>query len=119
MQECRPNNMALYILMAQTLVLVAVLALLGQALVGVFNWGKRRDNLLYRLFELVAKPVVKLVRLLSPKIVLDRHIPAAAFVLLLIVYFWLGFEHRDSCKAQLNQAGCEKWAEAWTPQPTQ
>ena len=119
MQECRPNDMALYILMAQTLVLVAALALLGQAMVGVFNWAKRRDNLLYRLFELIARPVVKLVRLISPKVVLDRHIPIAAFALLMIIYFWLGFEHRDSCMAQVNQPGCEKWAEAWSQQAPQ
>lgn len=119
MQECWHNDMALYILMAQTLVLVAVLALLGQAMVGAFNWAKRRDNVLYRLFELIARPVVKLVRLISPKVVLDRHVPIAAFALLLVIYFWLGFEHRESCKAQLNQASCEKWAEAWSQQPPQ
>ena len=119
MQECRPSDMALYILMAQTLILVAVLALLGQSLVGAFNWAKRRDNLLYRLFELIARPVVKLVRLISPKLILDRHVPIAAFTLLLVIYFWLGFEHRESCKAQLNQAGCEKWAEAWSKPPPQ
>jgi hypothetical protein len=118
-QECSHNRMALYLLMAQTLVLVAVLALLGQAMVGAFNWAKRRDNLLYRLFELIALPFVKLVRLISPKVVLDRHIPMAAFALLLVVYFWLGFEHRESCRAQLNQASCEKWAEAWSQQPPQ
>ena len=119
MQECWHNDMALYILMAQTLVLVAVLALLGQAMVGAFNWAKRRDNVLYRLFELIARPVVKLVRLISPKVILDRHVPIAAFAFLLVIYFWLGFEHRESCKAQLNQASCEKWAEAWSQQPPQ
>jgi len=118
-QECNQNRMALYLLMAQTLVLVAVLALVGQAMVGAFNWTRRRDNLLYRLFELIALPFVKLVRLISPKVVLDRHVPIAAFALLLVVYFWLGFEHRESCRAQLNQAGCEKWAEAWSQQPHQ
>ena len=119
MQECWHNDMALYILMAQTLVLVAALALLGQAMVGAFNWAKRRDNVLYRLFELIARPVVKLVRLVSPKVVLDRHVPIAAFALLLIVYFWLGFEHRDSCMGQVNQPSCEKWADAWSQQPPQ
>jgi hypothetical protein len=111
--------MALYILMAQTVVLVAGLALLGQAMVGAFNCAKRSDNLLYRLFELIARPVVKVVRVLSPKVVLDRHVPFAAFMLLVILYFWLGFEHRDSCRAQLNQPACEKWAEAWSQQPPQ
>ena len=113
------SDMALYILLAQTLILVPTLALLGQAMVGAFNWAKRRDNLLYRLFELIARPVVKLVRLISPKVILDRHVPVGAFMLLLILYFWLGFEHRESCRAQLNQPGCEKWAEAWSQQPPQ
>lgn len=105
--------MAFFLLIAQTLVLVAGLALLGQGLVGAFSWSRRRQNLLYRLFELIALPVVRVVRLVTPKVVLDRHVPIAAFVIMLIAYFWLGFEHRDACKAQLAQRGCEKWAEAW------
>lgn len=105
--------MAFFLLVAQTLVAVAGLALLGQLMVGAFSWARRHQNLLYRLFELIARPVVRLVRLVTPKVVLDRHIPIAAFVILLFGYFWLGFEHRDACKAQLNQRGCEKWATAW------
>lgn len=106
-------TLALFYLMTQTLVLVASLALLGQLLVGAFSWTRRHQNLLYRLFELIARPVVKLVRLVTPKVVLDRHVPIAAFVIMLFAYFWLGFEHRDACKAQLSQRGCEKWAAVW------
>ena len=62
--------MALFLLMVPDLVLVAGLALLGQLLVGAFNWQRRRENLLYRLFELIARPSGKLVRLISPKVVL-------------------------------------------------
>lgn len=105
--------MAFLWLVAQTLVLVAGLALLAQLLVGAFNWSQRRSNPLYRLFELIASPVVKFLRLLTPKVVLDRHIPVGAFLFLLVAYFWLGFEHREACKAQVEQAACEKWAEAW------
>ena len=111
--------MALFLLMAQTLVLVAGLALLGQLLVGAFNWTRRRENLLYRLFELIARPVVKTVRLITPKVVLDRHVPIAAFAILFFAYFWLGLEHRDACKAQINQSGCEKWAATWNQQVPQ
>lgn len=106
--------MAFYWLVAQTLVLVAGLALLGQLLVGVFNWRRRRENLLYGLFELIARPVVKVIRWITPKVVVDRHIPIAAFMLLFFAYFWLGFEHREACRAQILQPGCDKWASAWT-----
>jgi len=106
--------MAFALLLVQTLVLVAGLALLGQGLVGVFNWPRRRQNLVYRLFEVIASPVVKLVRLITPKIVLDQHIPIAAFMVLFFAYFWLGFEHRSVWRADMTQAGCEKWAAAWS-----
>jgi hypothetical protein len=62
----------------------------------------------------VASPVTKLVRLVTPRVVLDRHIPLAAFMVLFFAYFWLGFEHRSACRADVAQAGCEKWAAVWS-----
>jgi hypothetical protein len=110
--------MAYALLVAQTLVSVAAMALIGQLLVGAFNWPRRHENLVYRLFEIIARPVVKAVRWVTPKVVLDKHIPVGAFMLLLFAYFILGLEHRDVCKADVNQAGCEKWAAAWNTQGT-
>jgi uncharacterized protein YggT (Ycf19 family) len=109
--------MAFALLIAQTLVLVAGLALLAQFLVGIFSWRRRSENIVYRLFQVIASPVVKLVRWVTPKVVLDRHIPLAAFMLLLFAYFWLGFEHRDSCRADLSQRGCDRWVKQWGGQP--
>jgi uncharacterized protein YggT (Ycf19 family) len=96
--------------MLQLVVMIAGLALLGQLLVGAFNWGRRNENLVYRLFQVIASPFVKLIRLVTPRFVLDQHIPIATFLLLFFLYFWLGFEHRDVCRKQLNQPGCERWA---------
>jgi uncharacterized protein YggT (Ycf19 family) len=107
-------RMAFALLVLQTLVLVAGLALLGQGVVGIFNWPGRRQNLVYRLFELIASPVVKVIRWITPKVVLDQHIPIAAFMVLFFAYFWLGFEHRSVCRTDPAQAGCEKWAAAWS-----
>jgi len=109
--------MAFAWLLGQTLVLVAGLALIGQLLVGAFNWPRRRQNLVYRLFETIASPAVKLIRWITPRIVLDQHIPVAAFLVLLFAYFWLGFEHRAACQQDVSQAGCEKWAAAWRQSP--
>lgn len=109
--------MAFALLIAQTLVLVAGLALMGQFVVGLFSWRRREQNIVYRLFTVISSPVARLVRWVTPKFVLDQHIPLAAFMLLFFAYFWLGFEHRASCRADLLQPGCEKWAEAWGTQP--
>jgi uncharacterized protein YggT (Ycf19 family) len=106
--------MAFALLAAQTLVLVAGLALFGQFITGIFNWRVREQNLVYKLFQVIASPAVKLIRLITPKVVLDQHIPIAAFMVLVFAYFWLGFEHRASCRNDIAQAGCEKWAAAWS-----
>ncbi len=102
--------MAMLLVIAQTLILVAGLSLLGQGIVGAFNWRRRHDNFVYQLFAVVTRPVVSFVRKITPRIVLDQHVPLVTFLLLFFAYFVVGFWHRDVCLADLTQAGCQKWA---------
>lgn len=102
--------MGLLLIILQTLMLVALLALFGQLIVGAFNWRRRNENVVYQLLGIVARPVVRLVRLVTPRIVLDQHVPIVAFLLLFFGYFALGFWHRDVCLQNITQPGCEKWA---------
>jgi uncharacterized protein YggT (Ycf19 family) len=102
----------LLLIIVQTLMLVAALALFGQLIVGAFNWRRRHENIVYQMFGIVARPVVRLVRLVTPRIVLDQHVPIVAFLLLFFGYFAVGFWHKDVCLQNLAQAGCEKWATA-------
>ncbi len=104
--------MALVLVILQTLMLVAALALLGQFIVGLFNWKGRQDNVVYQVLRVVASPVVKLARLLSPRVIIDQHVPAVALLLLAVGYFVVGFAHRDVCLDNLAQAGCARWAAA-------
>lgn len=104
--------MAFSLLILQTLILVAGLSLLGKAVVGIFNWNRRHENFVYQLFAIVARPAERLVRLLTPRVVLDQHIPLATFLLLLFGYFAVGLWHREVCLADLTQAGCERWLAA-------
>ncbi len=102
--------MALVLVIAQTLILVAGLSMLGQGIVGVFNWRRRQDNFVYQLFAILTRPIVSVVRKVTPRVILDEHVPLVTFLLLLFAYFLVGFWHRDVCLADLTQAGCEKWA---------
>jgi len=106
------NEVALFLLILQTLILVAGLSLLGKGVVGIFNWNRRHENFVYQLFAVVARPAEKLVRLVTPRVVLDQHIPLATFLLLLFGYFAVGLWHRDVCLGDLTQAGCERWLAA-------
>ena len=66
---------------------IALMALLGQGLLALLAGDKRNSNFFYRLLQVLTNPFVKGMRLISPKFVLDRHIPIAAFVLMLMVWF--------------------------------
>jgi uncharacterized protein YggT (Ycf19 family) len=103
---------ALLLVVLHTLIMVAGLSLLGQGVVGLFNWRRRHDNFVYQLFSIITRPVVAVARRLTPRVILDQHVPLVAFLLLLFGYFGIGLWHRDVCLRDLDQAGCAKWAAA-------
>ncbi len=61
---------------------IALLSLLGQWLLGSLAGRERDSNFFVRLFQVLTRPFVRLTRWITPRVVLDRHIPLAAFVLL-------------------------------------
>ena len=75
--------MALLLVILHTLILVAGLSLLGQGIVGLFNWRRRHENFVYQVFAIIARPVVSFARLVTPRVILDEHVPLVAFLLLL------------------------------------
>ncbi|MDP1657532.1 MAG: hypothetical protein Q8K29_15885 [Polaromonas sp.] len=67
---------------------IALMALLGQWLLGLLAGAKKESNLFYQVLQIIGRPFVSVARLLTPKLVLDRHVPLVAFLLLLFI--WLG-----------------------------
>lgn len=66
---------------------IALLALAGHALLGLLAGASRDHNPVYRLLELLSRPPRRMARWISPRVVLDRHVPLVACVLL--VWAWL------------------------------
>lgn len=66
---------------------IALLALLGQWVLGLLVGAQKEHNLVYQLLQLLGSPFVRLARLLTPRLVLERHLPLVAF--LLLVFVWL------------------------------
>jgi uncharacterized protein YggT (Ycf19 family) len=102
--------MALFLVILQTVILIAALALFAQLIVGAFNWNRRHQNPVYQLLGIVARPFVWLVRRITPRFVLDQHIPVATFLLLGFAYLAVTLVLRDVCLSDLTQAGCERLA---------
>ncbi len=66
---------------------IALMAMAGQWLLGLLAGAKKDQNLFYQILAIVGRPFVLTARFLSPKFVLDRHVPLVAFFLL--VFIWL------------------------------
>jgi hypothetical protein len=68
---------------------VAAVGMIGQGLLYVLAGATREHNLVYRLFKVITSPVMKATRLVTPRIVLDRHIWLVAVLLLGVVWLAL------------------------------
>ncbi|WP_096696257.1 hypothetical protein [Polaromonas sp. AER18D-145] len=67
---------------------IALLALFGQWVLGLLAGAKKDGNLFYQILQIVGKPFVVAARFITPKQIIDRHVPLVAFLLLLFV--WIG-----------------------------
>lgn len=65
---------------------IGLLALCGQWLLGFLTGASRSRNPFYAFLQLLVRPWIAVARRLSPKGVLDRHLPLIAFFLLLLVW---------------------------------
>jgi hypothetical protein len=66
---------------------IALLAMAGQWILGRLAGVGKSTNPFYRVLQLVGKPWMLAARRLSPRVVLDRHLPLVA--VLLAVSIWL------------------------------
>ena len=101
----------LLVTIAKALVELAALFILGQGALYVLAGRNRESNLFYQLLKTLTRPVYRLVRLATPKVVLDRHIPIVAFVLLFWLWVFLTIAkitlcvgYGDLCKPKDEQA---------------
>ncbi|HWP20891.1 MAG TPA: hypothetical protein VNO84_17310 [Burkholderiaceae bacterium] len=78
--------MLLFVTIVQTVSAIALMALAGQWLLGLLAGSRRDSNLFYQLLAILTRPFVRLTRLVTPRFVLDAHIPLATFLWLAMAY---------------------------------
>ncbi len=81
----------------RALVEVALMALLGQGLLALLAGGRRHNNFVYRLFLVITQPVVRFARWMTPKVILDKHLPFVAFFLMFWLWILLAWVKRELC----------------------
>jgi hypothetical protein len=77
----------LLIVIVKALAELAGLFLLGRGLLYLLAGHKRDTNLFYQVMCVITNPVIRLARLITPKMVIDAHVPYVAF--LLVVWIWV------------------------------
>ena len=86
--------------MLLALVQVALYMFVGRAAMWLFAGASREQNFIYQLFKKGTEPLVKATRFITPKFVLDRHVPYVTILLLI----WIGLAvihfRRVICAAQ-------------------
>jgi hypothetical protein len=81
----------------RTLVEVAGFALLGQGALAILAGKYREQNAFYRVLRIVTRPVVSAVRVITPRFVIDAHIPTLTFFLLFWLWIVLAIVKRHLC----------------------
>lgn len=88
--KCSSSSFMLLLLSSLKLITeIALLALIGQGLVGLLAGPQREANPFYRLLQAVGRPFVVMARWISPRVVLDRHVPLVAFLGLALAWLLL------------------------------
>jgi hypothetical protein len=77
----------LLVVILKALAELAFLFLLGRGLLYLLAGNKRAGNMFYQVFCIVTDPLLRAARWLTPRIILDRHIP---FVTVMLVgWIWI------------------------------
>lgn len=81
----------------RTVVEVAGFSLLGQGILAVLAGKYREQNLFYRILRTITQPVIRAVRFITPRFILDAHIPMVTFFLLFWLWIALAVAKRHLC----------------------
>ena len=77
----------LLLVMVKALAELAFMFLLGRGVLYILAGAKREGNIFYQVLKIVTDPVFRLARFVTPRIVIDAHIPFVSVVL--VAWVWL------------------------------
>ena len=89
--------MLLFLNIAQLILYIGALGLIGQGLLYVLAGQKRDTNLFYQLIGIINKPWTLLARFISPKQIIDRQIPFVAFCIVGVLYIAVTLAKIEHC----------------------
>lgn len=80
--------------------------IVGRFLLGLIAGAKRDTNVFWQLLDVAAKPALWITRKISPKVVLDQHIPLATVSWLVLCWVLVTKTKIDLC-LQMGPGACQ------------
>jgi hypothetical protein len=98
--------MLLLVVILKSLIELSLMFIVGRFLLGLIAGAKKQTNVFWQLLDVASKPALWLTRRLSPRLILDRHIPLAAVSWLVIAWVLVVIAKIDIC-LQAGGASCQ------------
>ena len=98
--------MFLAIVILKSLIELSLMFVVGRFILGLLAGAKRQTNVFWQLLDVASKPSLWLTRRVSPKLILDQHIPLAAVSWLIIAWVLVVMLKIDLC-LQVGAAACQ------------
>jgi hypothetical protein len=98
--------MLLTIVILKSLIELSLMFIVARFVLGLLAGAKKETNIFWQLLDVAAKPALWLTRKISPKLILDQHIPFAAASWLLIAWVFVVKTKIDIC-VNLGVASCQ------------
>ena len=98
--------MLLTIVILKSLIELSLMFIVGRFVLGLLAGAKRDTNVFWQLLDVAAKPSLWITRKVSPKLILDQHIPLAAASWLLVAWVLVVKLKIDMCM-ELGTAVCQ------------
>ena len=98
--------MLLAIVIAKSLIELSLMFIIGRFLLGLLAGAKRDTNVFWQLLDVASKPALWFTRRISPKLILDQHIPLATSSWLLISWV-LVVQYKIELCLDMGIASCQ------------
>ncbi len=72
--------------------------LLAQGALYVLAGATREKNIIFQLCRIITRPVIQMTRFITPRVVVDKHIPFVAFFLVFWIWILLAYVRQSLCQ---------------------
>ena len=86
-----------FIVILKSLIELSLMFIVGRFLLGLLAGAKKDSNVFWQLLDVAAKPALFITRKLSPKLILDQHIPLAAASWLVVAWVFVVKQKIELC----------------------